>query len=168
MPQAKPESFKAVIERIVFGFILGLGMLFFGGVVVPTIYGHWRTRSKTTVPATVTSVETVVGRKTTVATYEYESRGRTYRGDRISLWAYPGRFHRELDFAHRRNARITVYIDPKDPSYSVYDRGFTLWPFSGAVIMALGTAGFGFYGLRWCSKQRSRGTVVPAKVNIEH
>ena len=172
MPPAKPESSKAVIEWIVFGSMLGLGMFFFGGLVVPTIYGHWRTRSKTTVPATLTSVETVasgrVGRKTTVAHYEYEFGGRAYRGERISLWAYPGRFHRELDFALRRNASITVYIDPEDPSYSVYHRGFTLWPFSGAVIMAVGTAGFGVYGLRWCSKRRSRGTGIPDKANIEH
>lgn len=159
MPLAKAQSSKAVIERIVFGSLVGLGMLFFGASVIPTVYGHWRTRSKTTVPATLTSVETVAsgryGRRETLARYEYEFGGRAYQGDRVSLWAYTGRFHRELESALRYNARIRVYIDPKDPFYSVYDRGFTLWPFSGAVIMALGTAGLGIYCLRWCSKQKA-------------
>ncbi|QJE98894.1 DUF3592 domain-containing protein [Luteolibacter luteus] len=160
MPDARTRSTtKAVIEWIVFGALVALGICFFCGLIVPSVHGYWRTRSKTMVPARLSSVELVkggrTGRKTMVANYEYDFGGRTYRGDRISLWGYTRPFHREFDLALRRDAKIRVYVDPATPSYSVYDREFRLWPFAGAVLMVLGTVGMGTYGLRWCWKHRN-------------
>lgn len=163
MPPAKRRSPKAIIEYLVFGSLTGLGVLFFCTTIVPAVYGHWRTREKTTVPATLISVEAVdlgrVGRprEGTAAKYEYEFGGGKYQGEKVTLWARTGRFYRELDAALRHRATIRVYVDPKDPRYSVYHREFTPWPFAGAVALAFGAAGFGVYGLRWCWKQRRRG-----------
>lgn len=164
MPASQPRSSrKAVIEWIVFGALMALGLSFFFGLIVPIVHGHWRTRSKTMVPATLKTVETAVVRRSgrdateTIARYEYEFAGRTYQGREVSLWAYTGRFHRELKSALDQGSKIRVYVDPTDPSYSVYDRKFTPWPFAGMVFAALMTSGMGAYGLLWCWKNRRGG-----------
>jgi hypothetical protein len=149
-------SKKILIERIVFGSLIALGIFFFCGLLVPAIHGHWRTRGKTRVLAKLDRVEMTgrrSNRKSVVVSYEYEVAGQHFTGDRVSLWAKTSQFYPVLASAKRENRPVPVYIDPDHPSYSVYHRDFRMWPMTGALIFSIVPVGMGIYGLRWRAKQ---------------
>ena len=156
MPIAPDLAKKILIERLVFGSLVALGLFFFCGLVVPALHGHWKTRGKTTVFATLERVELVgrkKNRKSVEVSYAYEVAGQHFEGDRVSLWAKTRQFYPVLASAWRENRRVPVYIDPDDPSYAVYHRDFQMWPMAGALIFSIVPVGIGIHGLRWRAKQ---------------
>lgn len=159
----KRRPFTTILERVVFGAMIAISLLLLGGLVVPAVNGYWRTRGETTVVARLLEVEsrTRSGRRgstsETLVNYEYEVDGRQWRGGRVSLFAVSGPFYPELSGAHRDGRGIRIYIDARDPSYSVYHREFTWWPLSLAVVMATGFGVMGMHGLYWCWKNPKRG-----------
>jgi ribosomal protein L39E len=156
MPPAPDLSKKILIERIVFGSLIALGLFIFCGLLVPAIHGHWRTRDKTRVLAKLDQVE-MAGRRAkhreVVVSYDYEVAGQRFTGDRVSLWAKTAQFYPVLASAKRENRRVPVFIDPDDPSYAVYHRDFRMWPMTGALLFSIVPVGMGIHGLRWRAKQ---------------
>lgn len=152
------RTFRIIMEHVVFGSMIAFGIALIGGLVIPSVYGHWRTKSETMVYAQLTFVDRRQhtgrsgNRTSAVARYEYEVGGKLYRSDKISVWRTTGQFYPSLNAAFQSGRRIGVYVDPMNPSYAVYDREISILPVVGAVLMAFGSSGMGCYGLWWCYK----------------
>lgn len=110
--------------------------------------GYWKTREQVRVPAKVEFVKNSLTSPELHYTYEWE--GKPMAGERLS----PFPTYRSIYLkGHDIGDPIKVWIDPRDPSYTLFDRSwrwseFLLFPFvlvlSGAAsVRYLGIAAFG-------------------------
>ena len=149
-----------IAEKVLFISFVGIGLSFIFGLVVPSIFHYWNTRHQVKVSATL--MEVSVLRHTTkrgvvmetIARYTYDVDGVRYEGNKLSLFRRTDQFQNELKEALKQNRPVSVYIDPRNPGFSVYDREFSLWPFSLAVIMGGGFAAAGVHGLIWLRRRK--------------
>ena len=146
----------------VFVVLIGIGFVLLFGLAAPAIYHSWRTHDKITTTAKLLIVNSIqhTSRRgvntATVARYRYQFDGEWYEGNRISIFRSTGQFYNNLKEAMDQNRQINVYLDPKNPSYSVYDRDFSIWPFTGALIMGAAFSGAGLHGLLWLIRHKPR------------
>lgn len=120
--------------------LFGTGFLFVGVIQLHSIFygalfGYWRTRSEVTVPARLQSVELRVqggGRggssAATVVNYTYYYHDSAFTGRRVSLFQPSGGFYSDLAAKLKTGTLIRVFVDPKNPKFSVIDREFSWWP----------------------------------------
>ena len=140
----KLESFLSWLVALVFTLAGGFIVWFLG----TTFAHHYEARHWTAVPATVqnydvrasrsrsgTSLMTTIQERI-VATYTYTVEGRSYAGDRVDFSFGSDNFSgskRRVQLDALRTGRITVYVDPRRPQESVFDRSLP----GGQVVFAL-------------------------------
>ena len=92
------------------------------------------------------------------ATYSYNVDGRQYQGDRISLssggdniGSYQETLGRKLRSAASSGESILVFVDPQNPSHSIYDRGvrWGLIGFKSIFLFVFGGVGLGLLIAAW-------------------
>lgn len=137
-----------MVKTVVAVCLIGIGIVILFGVVGKSVYGFWRTRAEMTVPAHLIKVELLrgVGRgrsSSTKVEYEYVVQGRSYGGDRVSLFRYTSQFYRPLAEALAQDRAIEVHIDPAHPGFAVIDRKFAPYPFFVGVLFCGGFIGLG-------------------------
>ena len=119
-------------------FALGLGLFFTGMFVVAAVLmggavrGYWKTRPGIRVLATVEAVSVSRFRQRTSieASYSYRWADRSFKGSRVSLFDDREASAAELSAALENKETTKVWIDPEDPSYSVFDRQWRWFDFS--------------------------------------
>jgi hypothetical protein len=151
------------LEKFFFLVLMGIGFTLIFGLVAPSIYASWRTRDKVTANAKLLDVRSVAhmaGRKSyseTLVRYQYQFEGEWFEGNRIAIARSTARFYNELKQAGDQNRTIRVYIDPKIPSYSVYDRELFTWHFGMGLIIGAGFSAIGLHGLLWLIRHKPKG-----------
>lgn len=120
------------------GIFASVGLTLFIGLVCGSLYGYWRTREEVTVPARLQSVEWVRDGKSshTSVGYEYQIGSETFTGTKVALFGESGGAYDSLSSSFDAGIPISVFTDPRDPSFSVIDRQFKWWPFIGAIILS--------------------------------
>jgi len=125
----------------------GVGLTLFIGLVCGSFYGYWRTKEEVTVPARLQSVEWVRNGKSshTSVRYEYQVGSDKFTGTELALFGEGRGAYHSLSSSFDAGTSIRVFIDPSQPRFSVIDRHFKWWPFSGAIILSVSFTGGGFF-----------------------
>jgi hypothetical protein len=79
----------------------------------------------------------------TVATYEFELGGKTFRSDRLTIFANSRFLYEGLRQAKDSDQTVTCYVAREDPSLSALHTDFALWPFLGMAFFATVLGGVG-------------------------
>lgn len=157
------NQLRGSLEKVFFLVLIGIGLTLIFGLVVPSIYASWRTRDKVTADAKLLDVRSVArpaGRRRhseTLVRYRYQFEGKWFESNRIAIARSTERFYNELKQARDQNRTIKVYIDPKNPSYSVYDRELFTWHFGLGLIIGVGFSAMGLHGLLWLIRHKPKG-----------
>lgn len=140
------------------GVFAAVGLTLFIGLVCSSLYGYWRTRDEVTVPARLQSVEWVRRSKSrtshTLVCYEYQVGSEKFTGTEVALFGEGRGAYHSLASSFDAGAPIRVFIDPTHPRFSVIDRHFKWWPFSGAILLSAAFTGGGFFILRHLFRTR--------------
>lgn len=83
------------------------------------------------------------GTSRTMATYEFELAGKTFRSDRLTIFANSRFLYEVLTQVKNSDQTITCYVAPDDPSLSALHTDFSLWPFLGMALFATVFGGVG-------------------------
>jgi len=140
----KLESFLAWLVSLVFTLAAGFIIWFLG----TTFTHHYKARHWTAVPAIVQNYDIRTSRSRSgtslmttlqeriVATYSYTYEGRSFTNDRVDFSFGSDNFSgskRSAQLAALRTGLITIYVDPRDPRASVFDRSLP----GGQVVFAM-------------------------------
>jgi hypothetical protein len=133
--------------------IVGLGFLTVGLALCVSLVSTLRNAGKLAnaieVRAHILDVSVTVhqgrGSSTAIthAKYAFQYAGRTYESTKLGLFSES---QVPYDFLQRaKDAQTTVpcYVAPDDPSVSVLDKHFTLWPLTAAILFAVVFTGIG-------------------------
>jgi len=150
----KIETVLSWLVALVFTIAAGFVVWFLGH----TFSSHYKARNWTAVPATVQQYNIRTSRSRSgssllttiqeriVATYTYTCEGRSYTNDRVDFSFGSDNFstsQRRVQLAALRTGRITVYVDPKDPQESVFDRSLPGSQVVFAMVFLLFPCGVG-------------------------
>jgi hypothetical protein len=138
------EALLSGLVALVFTAAAGFVVWFLGH----TFTSHYKARNWTAVPATVQTYDVRTSRTRSgtsmmttlqeriVATYTYTFEGRSYTNDRVDFSFGSDNFSgskRTVQLAALRSGSITIFVDPKNPQESVFDRSLP----GGQVVFAI-------------------------------
>lgn len=151
---------------------VGIGVLVMA--VIPTLHDAWRMQAWVSVPAQVVSAELVTRQGDdsdtwqAVAHYRYRVAGTEYDGHRVAindggadnLGDFQRERARELVSAWQSGSPIPVWVNPEDPSESVYHRGIRKGLLGMYGLFALVFGGAGVAMIVRAVRHRGGGTGV--------
>lgn len=150
------------------------------------VYGWWRSGELVAVQATVDKLELHEhhGDSTTwqaEAEFSYQYNGKSYRSKRINIAGdssdnlsdYHQQIHRALMQARSSQQSVTVWMDPQEPAYAVYDRQVRLnrlmflIPFA-TLFPLVGIGGFAaLWFIWWPQKKEDVDAMLRQQTNAE-
>lgn len=142
MTTIKTISSKLGASLFALVFVIGFGAGgWFGGVMPMSgqVHGWWRADELVAVQASVDqlSMHEYSGKSKTrraVAEFVYQYNGKTYRSSRINIAGDSsdniGSYHQEtyarLKRARDKQLKVTLWLDPQEPEFAVYDKSLRL------------------------------------------